>query len=90
MNQNKFFSETGRFIGSEAPSQLIKHNWVDTSHDWFTRSTDLKSLDAYLLFSTLNEKVRLKPVLDTYLCRLFNEITYCTKLTFHMGLLSSI
>ena len=26
---------TGRFIGSEVPSQLVKHNWFGTSHDWF-------------------------------------------------------
>ena len=45
---------TGRFIGSESLSQLVKYNWFGTSLDWFTRSAELTSLEVHLLYCTLH------------------------------------
>ena len=33
----------------------LKLSWFGTSLDWFTRPTELKSRNAYLLYSTLQE-----------------------------------
>ena len=81
-----------RFIGSEVPSQLVKHNWFGTSLNWFTMLTNSNhwthiSYALHCMQCCMRAYTVLKVDLWslTHHCRLFNKITYCTKLIFHIG-----
>ena len=100
INQSKWYSQIhSRFIGSQAPSQLVNttgfyFSRLDygqlTLNSRLTQNSDRLSVILDISCNLAWERTKsCFPVFDTYHYRLFNKTTYCTKLISHMGFLSS-